>query len=97
MTRTHLPNQRAQEDPTKDAVAQPNSEPDKTSDKDEHSSTLHRWMMTFCLVAMGGVLLFVMWRGQTLGGGTWLLVLPMLLCLGMHFLMHRHGHRHGDD
>ncbi len=56
---------------------------------------LHHWMMTLCLVLMGGAFAFVLWRGQT--GGSLLLLLPMLLCLGMHFLMHRHGHRHRDD
>lgn len=38
-------------------------------------------MMTACVV------LLVMWRGQPLSSGTWLL-LPLALCLGMHFLMH---------
>ncbi|MCE8028719.1 DUF2933 domain-containing protein [Halomonas daqingensis] len=54
-------------------------------------------MMPLCLVLMGGAFVFVLWRGQT--GGSLLLLLPMLLCLGMHFLMHRHGHghRHGDE
>ncbi|MCE9663504.1 hypothetical protein LY622_08600 [Halomonas sp. M5N1S17] len=101
MTRTHLPNQHPQEEPTKVTGEPSSGAPGKTPNRDEHSGLLHRWMMTFCLVAMGGAMLFVIWRGQTLGGGTWLLVLPMLLCLGIHFLMHRHGHRHshrhGDD
>ncbi|WP_444678202.1 DUF2933 domain-containing protein [Halomonas sp. E19] len=53
--------------------------------------------MPLCLILMGGAFVLVMWRGQT-AGGAWLL-LPMLLCLGMHFLMHRHGHghRHRDE
>ncbi|RCV89640.1 DUF2933 domain-containing protein [Billgrantia montanilacus] len=101
MTRTHLPIQRAQEDLAKIDSKQNSGAQDKSPAQDGHSDVLHRWMMTFCLVAMGGAMLFVLWRGQTLGGGTWLLVLPMLLCLGIHFLMHRrghrHSHRHGDD
>lgn len=61
----------------------------------KHSGGLHHWMMTLCLVLMGSAFAFVLWRGQT--GGSLLLLLPMLLCLGMHFVMHRHGHRHRDD
>jgi fatty acid desaturase len=61
----------------------------------ERSSRMHTWMMTICLVMMGGAILFFMWRGQT--GGSLLLLLPMLLCLGMHFFLHRHGHRHHDE
>jgi hypothetical protein len=53
-------------------------------------------MMTACLVLMGGAVLLFMWHGQSLASGAWL-VLPLALCLGMHFLMHRHlGHHHGD-
>jgi|GEM_PF-1304449 len=61
------------------------------------SGGLHAWLMPLCLILMGGAFVLVMWRGQT-AGGAWLL-LPMLLCLGMHFLMHRHGHghRHRDE
>ncbi|MFQ3786721.1 hypothetical protein [Halomonas sp. A29] len=56
---------------------------------------LHAWMMPLCLILMGSAFLLVMWRGQA-SGGAWLL-LPMMLCLGMHLLMHRHGHSHRDD
>ncbi len=53
---------------------------------------IHHWMMTACLVIMGVAMFFLTWRGQSLGTGAWLL-LPLTLCLGMHFLMHRHfGH-----
>ncbi|MBZ0329318.1 hypothetical protein KZO25_03195 [Halomonas sp. ANAO-440] len=96
MSRTHIPSQRTQEDPAKTTGAPPSGAPDETSNQDGPTGNVHRWMMLFCLVAMGGAMLFVLWRGN-LGGGTWLLVAPMLLCIGMHFLMHRHGHRHGDD
>lgn len=54
------------------------------------SRGFHAWMMPLCLILMGSAFLLVMWRGQT-AGGAWLL-LPMMLCLGMHLLMHRHGH-----
>ena len=61
-----------------------------------HAGALHKWMMTACLMLMGGAVLLFMWRGQSLASGAWLL-LPLALCLGMHFLMHRHvGHHHGD-
>ncbi|WP_162623016.1 hypothetical protein [Billgrantia lactosivorans] len=56
---------------------------------------LHAWMMPLCLGLMGLAVVLLMWRGQG-AGGAWLL-LPMLLCLGMHFLMHRHGHHHRDE
>lgn len=53
-------------------------------------------MMTACVVLMGGAVLLFMWRGQSLSSGAWL-VLPLALCLGMHFLMHRHlGHHQRD-
>lgn len=59
----------------------------------------HHWLMTACLVLMGGAVLLVMWRGQSLSSGAWL-VLPVALCLGMHFLMHRrlgHHQRKQDE
>ncbi|QTP58447.1 DUF2933 domain-containing protein [Billgrantia antri] len=58
------------------------------------SRGVHAWMMPLCLVLMGSAFLLLLWRGET-AGGAWLL-LPMLLCLGMHLLMHRHGH-HRDE
>ena len=61
----------------------------------KHSGALHSWLMAVCLMLMGGALLLVLWRGQTTGG--LLLLLPMLLCLGAHFLLHRHAHRHRDE
>ncbi|MGJ7458839.1 DUF2933 domain-containing protein [Halomonas sp. RA08-2] len=46
---------------------------------------------------MGGAVLLLMWRGQSLTSGAWL-VLPLALCLGMHLLMHRHlGHHQRDQ
>lgn len=96
MTRPHLAKQNAQKGTEQIASAQLNGSQDNKLPQGGHSR-LHRWMMTLCLVAMGGALLFTVLRGQNLGSGTWLLVLPMLLCLGIHFLMHRHGRRHGDD
>ncbi len=96
MIRTQTSNRRAQEEPAKTTGAPSTGAPDETPNQDGHSGNLHRWMMIFCLVAMGGAMLFVLWRGN-LGGGTWLLIAPMLLCIGMHFLMHRHGHQHRDE
>ncbi|MGR2739117.1 hypothetical protein ACUY1T_11780 [Billgrantia sp. Q4P2] len=71
---------------TTDSAAQPQG---------SRSRGLHAWMMPLCLILMGSAFLLVMWRGET-AGGAWLL-LPMMLCLGMHLLMHRHGHPHRDD
>ncbi|MEL7968164.1 hypothetical protein AAG587_17490 [Vreelandella neptunia] len=61
-----------------------------------HAGGLHKGMMTACLVLMGGAVLLFMWRGQSLSSGAWL-VLPLALCLGMHFLMHRHLEPHQRD
>ncbi|WP_146802079.1 hypothetical protein [Bisbaumannia pacifica] len=61
-----------------------------------HIRALHKWMMTACLMLMGGAVLLFMWRGQSLASGAWLL-LPLALCLGMHFLMHRHLGDHQHD
>ncbi|EWH03918.1 DUF2933 domain-containing protein [Halomonas sp. BC04] len=96
MTRPHLVKQHAREEMAQINGDHSNGSQDNKLPQDGHSR-LHRWMMTICLVAMGGALLFTVLRGQSLGSGTWLLILPMLLCLGMHFLMHRHGYRHDDD
>ena len=62
----------------------------------QHAGGLHKWMMTVCLVLMGVAMLIVLWRGNPFGAGTWLLLLPMGLCLGVHLLLHRHGHRHNE-
>ncbi|MYL24325.1 hypothetical protein GLV89_11115 [Halomonas alkaliantarctica] len=56
---------------------------------------VHGWMMLACVALMGGAAALLLWRGESLSGSAWLL-LPMGLCLGMHFFMHRHGH-HRDD
>tara|TARA_R110001599_G_C12268060_1_gene661057 strand:- start:2788 stop:3048 length:261 start_codon:yes stop_codon:yes gene_type:complete len=61
-----------------------------------HSGFLHKWMMTACVVLMGGAVLLVIWRGQSLASGAWL-GLPLALCLGMHFLMHRQLGGHPGD
>jgi len=53
----------------------------------------HHWLMTACLVLMGVAMLIVLWRGNPFGAGTWLLLLPMGLCLGLHLFMHRHCRR----
>lgn len=53
-------------------------------------------LSTICLLLLGGAMLLLMWRGQSLASGAWLL-LPLALCLGMHFLMHRHHERRGDE
>jgi hypothetical protein len=78
-----------------DAGSQPPPTAERPSPAGKPSGSLHSWLMTACLVLMGGAFLLVMWRGQTTGG--LLLLLPMLLCLGAHFLLHRHYGRHGDD
>lgn len=58
----------------------------------------HHWLMTACLVLMGVAMLIVLWRGNSFGfgAGTWLLLLPMGLCLGLHLFMHRHCHRNDE-
>ncbi|MBR2515586.1 MAG: hypothetical protein IKE45_16540 [Halomonas sp.] len=57
---------------------------------------LHHWMMTACLIMMGVAMVLLMWRAQPIGGGTWLLLLPMGLCLGLHLFMH-HRSQHHDE
>ncbi|MEQ5803413.1 MAG: hypothetical protein ACTIJ4_05610 [Halomonas sp.] len=57
---------------------------------------LHHWMITACLVLMGAAMFIVLWLGNPFGGGSWLLLLPMGLCLGMHLFLHRHG-QHRDE
>ncbi|MBA2779574.1 DUF2933 domain-containing protein [Billgrantia kenyensis] len=79
--------------PQADPAAHRHETPDQP--RGERSSRLHGGMMTLCLVMMGAAMLFVLWRGQT--GSSLLLLLPMLLCLGMHFFLHRHGHDHRDE
>ena len=44
-----------------------------------------------CVAIMGGGAALLMWRG--VGSGWWLL--PMVLCLGAHFLLHRTHSGHG--
>ena len=39
---------------------------------------IHHWMMTACLVIMGVAMFFLMWRGQSLGTGAWLLLSCLL-------------------
>lgn len=81
-----------QPNPTK----RPSGEAESQKEPSSHAGALHKWMMTACLVLMGGAVLLFMWRGQSLGSGAWL-VLPLALCLGMHLLMHRHlGHHQRD-
>ncbi|MFY0989979.1 DUF2933 domain-containing protein [Halomonas sp. C05BenzN] len=57
----------------------------------------HSTMGIVCLVLMGGTALLLMWRSHASLASGWWLLLPLALCLGMHFFMHRHGHRHHDD
>lgn len=74
----------------------PSGEAESQNEPSPHAGALHKWMMTACVVLMGSAVLLVMWRGQLLGSGAWL-VLPLALCLGLHFLMHRHlGHHQRD-
>lgn len=49
----------------------------------------HHAMMFACLAVMGGAMLLIS-RSNAPGSGAWLL-LPMVLCLGAHLLLHRHG------
>lgn len=57
---------------------------------------IHHWMMTICLVMMGVAMVLLMWRAQPIGGGVWLLLLPMGLCLGLHLFMHRRSQHHDE-
>ncbi|WP_431023575.1 hypothetical protein [Halomonas sp. H5] len=50
----------------------------------------HHAMMFACLAVMGGAMLLLISRSDAPGNGAWLL-LPMVLCLGAHLLLHRHG------
>ena len=52
---------------------------------------LHKGMALACVAIMGGGAALLMWRG--VGSGWWLL--PMVLCLGAHFLLHRTHSGHG--
>ncbi|AXY43013.1 hypothetical protein [Halomonas sp. JS92-SW72] len=56
----------------------------------------HNAMMIACLVLMGVAMFTVLWRGNPFGAGTWLLLLPMGLCLGLHLFVHRHRHDHEE-
>ena len=74
----------------------PSGEAESQKEPSSPTAALHKWMMTACVVLMGGVVLLFMWGGQSLSSGAWRL-LPLALCLGMHFLMHRHvGHDQRD-
>ncbi|MFC7368692.1 MULTISPECIES: hypothetical protein [Vreelandella] len=57
---------------------------------------LRHWMMTTCLVLMGVAMLIVLWRGNPFGSSTWLLLVPMGLCLVLHFYLHRHSQDNDD-
>lgn len=83
MTQPHTPKR-----PAGEIVSQKEPSP--------HAGALHKWMMTLCLVLMGGAMLLFIWRSQSLSSGAWLM-LPLALCLGMHFLMHRHLGSHQRD
>jgi hypothetical protein len=72
-----------------------NQNHDEGSLSGRRGHTGHGMMMLACVVLMGGAALLLLWRGEWLNGSAWLL-LPMGLCLGIHFVMHRHGH-HRDD
>lgn len=45
---------------------------------------------------MGVAMVLLMWRAQPIGGGVWLLLLPMGLCLGLHLFVHRHSQHHDE-
>ncbi|CAM3472931.1 DUF2933 domain-containing protein [Halomonas lysinitropha] len=79
-----------------DSTKQSSEEAESQGQPLPHAGALHKWMMTGCMVLMGGAVLLFMWRGQSLSSGAWL-VLPLALCLGMHFLMHRHTGHHQRD
>ncbi|WP_148253133.1 hypothetical protein [Aidingimonas lacisalsi] len=71
-----------------------NHEERPTSGANGHTG--HGLMMLICVALMGGAAAFLLWRGGSLGSSAWLL-LPMLLCLGMHLLMHNHLGLHRRD
>lgn len=53
--------------------------------------TGHHWFMMACCVAMAVVFAFLLWTtpaNQSLTS-TLLAALPLLICVGMHFVMHR--------
>ncbi|MCG6657463.1 hypothetical protein HOP52_06750 [Halomonas campisalis] len=92
MTPHHTPQQRPQREddrPARDAH--------RAGDHGAAEKSGHHWLMIVCLLLMGAAVLSVLWRGNPFGAGTWLLLLPMLLCLGMHLLVHRYHGRHRDD
>ncbi len=78
------------------STKRPSEEAESQKEPSPHAGALHKGMMTACLVLMGGAVLLLMWRGQSLASGAWL-VLPLALCLVMHFLMHRHLGDHPRD
>jgi hypothetical protein len=78
------------------STQRPSGEAESQIAPSQHAGGLHKWMMTACLVLMGVAMLIVLWRGNPFGVGTWLLLLPMGLCLGVHLFVHRLGHRHDE-
>jgi hypothetical protein len=78
------------------STRRPSGEAESRNAPSQHAGGLHKWMMTACLVLMGVAMLIVLWRGNPFGVGTWLLLLPMGLCLGVHLFVHRLGHRHDE-
>ncbi|WP_021029216.1 DUF2933 domain-containing protein [Litchfieldella anticariensis] len=67
------------------------------SPKGPHGGFWHSTMGIVCLVLMSGAVALLMWRSHTSLTNSWWLLLPLVLCVGMHLLMHRgHGHRKED-
>jgi len=60
---------------------------ERTGQEHRSFSGLHLGMALLCVIIMGGAVALLMWRG--VGSGWWLL--PMVLCVGAHLLLHR-GH-----
>jgi len=73
--------------------------PQHDHNRSQAHSHSHVGMMALCVVLMGGAFLY--FSGASPDAGLSLgLLLPLLVCVGAHFLMHRfmgHGEQHSDS